>query len=204
MSNYINKIIYINLDKRSDRLQEIQNELQNYNLINNSERFSAIYHSMGIVGCGRSHLSVLKIAKERKYKNILILEDDFYFTVSKDEFEKNLNLFFESNIDYDVCMLSYNLIKYEELPEYSFLLKVLDAQTASGYIINEKYYDVLIELYEEAMPLLENTQMHWIYANDQIWKKKQITDKWFCFKTRLGKQRDGFSDNANSFMNYDC
>ena len=54
------------------------------------------------------------------------------------------------------------------------------------------------------MPLLESTKMHWIYANDQIWKKKQITDKWYCFKTRLGKQRSGFSDNANSFMNYDC
>jgi GR25 family glycosyltransferase involved in LPS biosynthesis len=181
MSKYINKIIYINLDKRSDRLNEIQNELQNFNLIKISERYSAIYHSMGIVGCGQSHLSVIKIAKERKYENILILEDDFYFTVSKDEFEKNLNLFFESNIDYDVCMLSYNLIKYEELPEYPFLLKVLDAQTASGYIINEKYYDVLIKLYEEAMPLLESTKMHWIYANDQIWKKKQITDKWYCF-----------------------
>lgn len=93
MSENIDKIIYINLDKRIDKLEEINNELKNYNLYDKAERFSAVYHSSGTVGCGKSHLSVLKMAKERKYKNILILEDDFYFVVSKDELECNLRLF---------------------------------------------------------------------------------------------------------------
>ena len=203
MSENIDKIIYVNLDKRSDRLEEISNELKRYNLYDKAERFSAIYHPSGTVGCGKSHLNILKMAKEKKYKNILILEDDFYFVVSKDEFESNLRLFFENVKKFDVCMFSYNLKKSEPC-EYSFLLKVVEGQTSSGYLVNENYYDSLINLYEEAIPLLESTGIHWIYANDQIWKKLQMIDTWYCFRNRLGKQRDGFSDISQTYTNYDC
>lgn len=204
MSENIERIIYINLDKRKDRLEEINNEIKNFDLEDKTERFPAIYHSSGIVGCGNSHLNVLKLARDRKYKNILILEDDFYFVVSKEEFESNLKLFFDNVKDYDVCMISYYANRTEEVKEYPFLLKVVEAQTASGYLVNERYYDSLIELYEKAMPLLESTGRHWIYANDQIWKQLQVVDKWYCFKTRLGKQRAGFSDNSQNYCEYDC
>ncbi len=92
MSNYIDKIIYINLSKRDDRREQIENELNNFQL--NYERFEAISTpDFGIYGCGLSHLSVLKMAKDRNYKNILILEDDFQFLVSKEVFEDNLKIF---------------------------------------------------------------------------------------------------------------
>ena len=93
---------------------------------------------------------------------------------------------------------------YEDCSEYPFLKKVKDAQTASAYIVNEKYYDKLIELYEWAMPLLDTTGSHWIYANDQVWKKLQPNDKWYCFTERIGIQSDGFSDNANCYQTYNC
>ena len=204
MNNNIEKIFYINLDKRPDRLEQIKDEIFKFGLQDKTERFTAIYDSVGIVGCSKSHLSVLKISKERGYKNVLILEDDFYFVVSKGEFENNLKLFFDNIKDFDVCMISYNLNKSEEVIEHPFLLKILDGQTASGYIVNERYYDTLINLYEESIPLLEQTGKHWIYANDQIWKQLQVKDTWYCLKTRIGKQRCGFSDNANSYTNYDC
>lgn len=41
--------------------------------------------------------------------------------------------------------------------------------------------------------------MHWIYANDQIWKQFQETDHWFYFIKRIG-----YSDHAKSFVNYEC
>ena len=77
-------------------------------------------------------------------------------------------------------MLSYNLIRHEST-SYNFIVKALDVQTASGYIVNKKYYNKLIDLYEIAMPLLEQTRAHWIYANDQIWKQLQEKGKWFYF-----------------------
>ena len=62
----------------------------------------------------------------------------------------------------------------------------------------------MIELYEHAAPLLESTREHWNYANDQIWKKLQPTNEWYCFTKRCGKQRDGYSDNSETFRSYDC
>jgi GR25 family glycosyltransferase involved in LPS biosynthesis len=200
MSKFIDKIIYINLNKRVDRRELIEKELSNYNL--DYERFEAIECTdFGIYGCGLSHLSVLKIAKERNYKNILILEDDFEFIVTKEVFEQNLTEFFESNIDYNVCMLSYNLNEFLEI-DNSVVNKILFSQTASGYIVNSNYYNVLIELYEWAMPLLMSTRQHWIYANDIVWEKYQRNDNWVYFKNRIGKQRAGFSDNSNNYSDY--
>ena len=192
--------MYINLNKRTDRKKTIENQLNNFDL--DYERFEAIETpDFGIVGCGLSHLHVLKIARERGYKNILILEDDFTFLVSKEDFEKQLSIFFNTKIEYNVCMISYFLLDSQKT-QYEFLLKVIDAQTASGYIVNENYYDKLIELYEFAIPKLIQTKEHWIYANDQIWKKYQRTDNWFCFTNRIGKQSDGFSDTSQRYENY--
>jgi GR25 family glycosyltransferase involved in LPS biosynthesis len=201
MSHNINKIIYINLKKRTDRKIQIETELNNFDL--SYERFEAIETNNGIVGCGFSHLNVLKLARDNGYENILILEDDFTFLVSKEEFERQLTDFFNLQINYDVCMLSYNLIRHITTP-YNCILKVLEVQTASGYIVNKKYYSKLIDLYEVAIPLLEQTGQHWIYANDQIWKQYQEKDNWYCFSTRIGKQISGYSDTGNCYYDYNC
>ena len=204
MSDNIDRIIYINLDYREDRKDEIESEIEKMNLTEKTERFRGIrVVDQGILGCTKSHLAVLKLAKERGYKNVLILEDDFEFIVSKEEFERELSTFFESGIDYDVCMLSY-LLTQEEEPESNDqnVKRVIEAQTASGYLVNAKYYDTIIELYEWAWPLLENTKAHWLYANDQCWKTLQKKDNWYYFANRLGKQRASYSDNSMTYMDY--
>ena len=200
MSENIEKIIYINLQRRSDRREEIEEELEKMNLTEKSERFNAIPHTLGTIGCGQSHLAVLKLAKERNYKNILILEDDFTFLVSKTVLEDQLTQFFDSKIPYDVCMISHNVLQSEELPNNTLLARILEGQTASGYIVAQHYYDTLIKLLEWANPILEQTGQHWIYAVDQVWKPLQKTDIYYYFKLRLGKQRDSWSDIGKSFV----
>lgn len=201
MSNNIDKIIYINLERRRDRKEQIEAELDRFNL--SYERFNAIDYS-SIVGCSKSHLEVLRLAKIRGYKNILILEDDFIFLVSKETFEQELDMFFKSGLDFDVCMISYSLLEDEEVPNFNHVRRVLNARTASGYIVNQSYYDKLIEIYEWAIPLLEQTGSHWLYANDTSWEPLQRRDKWYYFINRIGKQKEGWSDNSNCFMKYDC
>jgi hypothetical protein len=204
MSQNINKIFYINLDKREDRKDEIESELKNYDLFNISERIQAIETpGQGILGCTMSHLNAVKLAKERCYNNILILEDDFQFTISKEEFENQLQTFFENQIPYNICMISYN-IQRSEPTEYPFLTKVVEAQTASGYIVHHSFYDKMIELYEWAIPLLRDTKQHWHYANDQCWKRLQPESHWYCLTTRCGRQRPGYSDNSEQFQDHDC
>lgn len=207
MTSNIDKIIYINLEHRLDRKDQIETELNKLGL--NYERYNAIYNKgNGSLGCALSHLNVLKLAKERKYKNILILEDDFTFLVDKSTLEDNLFKFYNSPIssNFDVCMLGYNLIKYNKLPESlgSFMYKILEAQTASAYIVNQHYYDKLISLFEYASQQLSLTGIHWLYAIDQIWKPLQLTDNWYCFNPRIGLQRASYSDNTEKWENYNC
>lgn len=204
MSKNIDKIFYINLDKREDRKEEIETELINYCLIQNAERIEAIpTPGQGILGCTMSHLNAIKLARERKYKNVLILEDDFQFTISKEELENQLRMLFEEGPEFDICMISYNIQR--DIPtEYPFLQKVLEAQTASGYIVNESFYNKIIGLYEWAIPLLEQTREHWNYANDQCWKLLQPEANWYAFTSRCGKQRPSYSDNSEQFQDHNC
>jgi len=200
------KVFYINLDRRPDRRAHIEHQLEQMGF-DSYERFPAIDRpGQGIVGCGYSHLAVLKLARERNYPNVLIFEDDFTFVVSPEQFSETITAFFESPVgqDYDVCMLGYNLRDYDLCPDTPFMTRVRYAQTASGYLVHSRYYDALIELYEHAIPLLEKTGQHWVYANDVVWKSLQAKDRWFCFTQRFGRQIDGFSDNANCYMKYDC
>jgi len=204
MSQHIPKIFYINLDKRTDRRQEIEQELQQFNLLDKAERFQAFYTpDQGILGCTQSHLAVIKLAKERNYPQVLILEDDFYFIISKDEFENELNQFFNNNITFDVCMISYHL-QQSQPTHYPFIQKVIEGQTASGYIVHNSFYDKIIDLYEEAIPLLQQTGEHWNYANDQVWKRLQPNANWYALTSRCGRQRPGFSDNSGQYQEQEC
>lgn len=189
MSNLIDKVIYINLDKHVEKRNLIENQLKYFNL--DFERFPGVnVPDAGFIGCAKSHLEVLKLARERNYKNVLIVEDDLVFTVSKEEFEDNISKLFTNVPDFDVCMLSYNLQRGDIYIEHPFLLKNIEAQTASAYLVNNSQYDELINLYEGSCALLEKTHQHWIYQNDMIWKPLQMKNKWYCFTMRLGKQND--------------
>ena len=194
----IDKIIYINLDHRIDRKKEIENELLKKNL-NNYERFPAIKHTIGGLGCSKSHLAVIKIAKERGYKNILVLEDDFEFIVDKKEFDTNINKLLQ--VSFDVCLLAYNTPNLYD-SEYPFLYKIKDAQTASAYIVNYHYYDTLINRWEYAVKMFEETGDEPKYTCDQSWKELQEKDNWYCFKTRIGKQRKSYSDIQKGVVEY--
>lgn len=208
MSKYIDHILYINLDYRTDRREQIEGELVRMDLVEKSERFPATYvKEQGILGCTISHLSAIQLAKQRGYKNVLILEDDFQFLLEKEMIESRLEAFFRSRLgkNYDVCMLSFGLSKPsgEPMEECPIIKRVVEAQNAAAYIVQEKYYDVIIELYEKVIPLLESTKAHWIYANDQAWKILQEKDRWYHFTERFGKQCAGYSDNSCEFMDYE-
>ena len=44
--------------------------------------------------------------------------------------------------------------------------------------------------------------VQWLYENDISWTKYQLTDNWFYFKTRIGKQRPGIRDNNGTYADY--
>jgi hypothetical protein len=199
----IDGVLWINLDRRTDRRAEMEGVLQDLGLAEKAERFPAIAKSQGILGCGLSHLECLRMARARGWQNVLIFEDDFLPHFRKEEFwirVQDALQTLSSGGGYDVLMLSHNLQRSE--PFGPNLLKVLDGQTASGYIVHRDFYDPLIAIYEDAMPKLDATWRHWEYANDVIWKKLQPTSRWYALKERLGRQRPSHSDNTGGWTDY--
>jgi GR25 family glycosyltransferase involved in LPS biosynthesis len=208
---YIDHIVYINLDHRTDRREHIESQFQQYG-IHTYERFPAWKHDIGIIGCTYSHQAVYKMAKEKGYRNILIFEDDFEFTVSPIQFWTFIQTMFQSNKSWDVCLLSYHAqeiasssscpqrVTTDSNIEYR---RILQASVACGYIVQNHYYDTLIELYNTGIPLLEQTGQHWHYANDQYWKQLQQQDQWYGAFPRIGKQIAGYSDNSKCYMSND-
>lgn len=191
---------YINLDARLDRRQEIESELALIGI--SGERFPAFKTSPGIIGCGQSHSGIVKEAKARGYKNVLVLEDDFTFLVAKEEFWDLLKKALEEAPDYDVIMLGYGIIK--SAPFSESLMKVIEAQAGSAYLVNEKFYDTLISTWDEGTTKLIRTGEHWKYACDQIWKTIQPQANWYAFNKRIGKQRPSMADTGTQpfFANY--
>ena len=200
---FIDKIIYINLDKRTDKRTQTENEIKDLNI--EYIRFPAIENKNGALGCSKSHLEVIRKAKSEGYKNLLVLEDDFEFIVPKSEFFQEIRKLFNPEIEFDVCLLAYNTpnlydcgdAKYDE-----FLYRIKDAQTTSGYIVNSHYYDTLIDTWEKAVTMFEKTDDATKYTCDQSWKPLQVRDKWYCFKRRIGKQRAGYSDIQGGHVDY--
>ena len=209
----IDKIYYINLDYRTDRKEQFENQITTHFkdsiLESRIERFPAIKHEQGLLGCSMSHLEVIKKARQTDAKYILVFEDDFEFLVSREEFLSNLKQLFQqvetetSSLDFKVVMLAYNANNRFEIENNDLLDSTSDVQSCAGYLVNSKYFDELITCWEEGVKMYQETGKDWIYCCDQYWKKLQ-KEKWFLFKTRIGKQRAGFSDCGLKYVDYNC
>lgn len=202
---HIDKIFVINLKDQPERLTQFYDEMEKINIpMDKIERFEGILELH--TGCPKSHLQILKISRERGYKNVLIFEDDFYFTVSEESFKSKLKDFFEiQNIDWKVLMLSYNNVDNEIKPfrDSSVIGITNKCQTASGYLVNSNYFTEVIDCLEYGVLKLTETMSHWLYANDQIWKMLQKDDKWFYMLERCGKQRSCYRVDG-TIVEYDC
>jgi len=121
MEKYVDNVYLINMDKDTERLEKVTKECKKFNI--NFERFCGInplklskkelnkYVSKtcqnicpnGIIGCGVSHMKIYEDAIKNNYKNILVLEDDVYFS---DELYEELNkAMLELPKDYDILYL---------------------------------------------------------------------------------------------------
>jgi glycosyl transferase family 25 len=180
---------YINLERRTDRREDIERELSDKGIT--FERFPAIdYPSQGHIGCSLSHIAVLRLARERNYDSVMIFEDDFEFLVSKEEWEQLVKRIPTS---YDVIMMSYNSYGSENHDET--FDRALNVQTTSGYIVHSRFYETLINRWQEGVnKFIEHPQEPGNYCCDQYWKPLQAVSEWYIYKNRIGRQRVGFSD----------
>lgn len=208
--NNFDVVYFINLDHRKDRLNHIKNELNKTNINPNKiNRIPGIYiKDFGALGCTKSHClaleSFLKSSINNKY--CIIFEDDFEFNLEQDIINNLINNVFNEidKINFDVLMLSGNMLNSTKT-NYSFLSKIIDAQTTSGYAVSRKFASILLQNFRESLSLLEKKGFKFNpYCIDIYMKKLQPLTKWYCLNPCIGKQIESYSDIENSVVNYEC
>jgi len=204
----IGAVYYINLDHRTDRRSQIEEEMKKMGVPHDKIcRISGLYTpGFGILGCGLSHKKALETFVASNHTYALIFEDDFTLTLDPNYCKFLLEYPFKEKIDFDIIMLSGNVMK-DEATNHLFLRKVIDAQTASAFLIHRKFAPKLIEALSESTKLLENwwkqyNEKKHEYCNDIYWKKLQPIHNWFIFHPKLGIQRESYSDNEEKITKY--
>lgn len=203
----IDKLYYINLDKRKDRLEHLRNNVLPFISIpdEDKQKFVAFDHthfdnvSQRAAGCSLSHLSIWKEAVKEEYDKILIIEDDFEFVESPEIFNSVLETL--QNIDFSICNLSYNNMSSLLPANYEGFFRCNNVQTTSCYVANVKFLNLMIPIVEEATLRLMNKQPYHLNAIDQVWKVFQNRADWIVSK-RLGKQLCSVSDIERTKVNY--
>lgn len=200
----IDKILFINLKFRKDRLKQITNEFNKMGFPQKKlERIDAVSEKYnGHIGCCKSHIKAMDIIIHQKLKYTMVFEDDFVFTVSKQVFDDKINQFLNQyGDDWDIIQLASFYVKTEDT-NIDDIKKVKRASTSSAYIINLKFAKTLRANLKESLKQMENEMREFNrknnnvlkkkretkYALDQNWYSLQRTSEWYLFKPYLGKQ----------------
>lgn len=198
--NFVDKIVFINLEKRQDRLAEITDELKVLSApADKIVHFKAIEEKEGAIGCAKSHLCVLNMAEKNNWKNVLILEDDMVF--QRDEASiKRFNLFLDelTQINWDVGFLSASYFTIKKVKEVIY--KVELAYLANSYLVNQHYYKKLMGNFSEAIERMENGESRHRAGLDSNWMKLMKKDSWYGVYPCVGHQSPGMSDIENVNM----
>ena len=157
INDLISHVIYINLDKRDDRKKHIEKELGIFNP-EKVTRLPAVVDSHPITGCAKSHYNALCLARDNKYPNVLIVEDDACWNNVQDSYPILERLIKEP---YDGIALGIMGDKFDKQT-----LRVHGGFTTHGYIVKEPFYQKYIELYEKVLNENKNDNLKGpIYSN---------------------------------------
>jgi glycosyl transferase family 25 len=195
MFDFIDKVVYINLEHRTDRRISIETELAKYFPHWKISRFDAIRNEKGYIGCTMSHIGVLELAISRGWKNCLIVEDDAIWSNFAEGY-----LLLEKLIKqpYDVITFGTTFTSFDRNT-----YKLHSGQTTTAYLINSHYYQTLLDNVKKGLTNLVETDVVQQYAIDVYWKRLQAKDNWYCVMPVLMIQKDGYSDIEKTHTDYD-
>lgn len=183
----------INLDERKDRWELCDNEFYKINYY--AERFPAIKHEQGKIGCYLSHLEVLKKAQE-KNQNVLIMEDDV-------EFDEDCRTFLEKaldelcDLDFDMAYFGGNILRpfFQASKHWA---RLSHCQSTHCYSVNKKFLPIVIN-FLESNPTAKNG-----LCLDQLYADYLIPNcRAYIIVPMIARQRSDFSTIENREMNYD-
>jgi len=201
-------VYYINLNHRTDRLLQINDELSKTNISKDKiNRIEAIYNpKSGALGCSKSHIIALETFIESGKDNCIILEDDFEFCLELSQVHELLNNFFNTIKSFDVLMLGGNNYMSSDT-NYPFIKKAQYVINTSSYCVAKEFAPILLYNFKEGASKLEhivNTNSDDNHSNriDMYWLRLQYSNNWFIINPKIGKQRLSYSDVEQIVRDY--
>lgn len=209
---FFDAIFLINLDERTDRLQESLQEFRKFNIqLNNFYRFPAfkfnIKHPMaGRAGCFSSHRAILQLAKDEMLRNVLVLEDDFCFVTDPiPTLIKCIN--FLSQNPWHLFYLGQTTTSEIVQKPLEFIqdgiLRLRGGLATHAICYNSSIYDILLNEIPEPEGII-NWLIRQESADGYILRHIQPKEEFKCYTTdpMLCIQRPSFSNIDNKFANY--
>ena len=199
MWEFIDKIVYINLDNRQDRRDIMKSFFEKGQIPEDKiVRFSAIKRNNVALGCLESHAQILRMAKEQGWKNVLILEDDLQWSNLESQYSELEAL---TNRPWDVILLC------GWYQEYNFP-RIFKSINTGAYLVNGSYYDKFLENRNSAIKSMIAQLNSGIlkifdkrsYAADVSWNSLMKQDNWFGLYPCICSQVDGYSDNTGRIV----
>jgi len=193
MFEFIEKVVYINLEHRTDRRQEIESELSIFPS-EKIQRFNAIKENFGALGCTKSHIAVLEMAILEGWSNYLVIEDDGMWSNFDTSYPILESL---SKNPYDVIVLGAVVPVYDKLT-----YKLQKSQTTTSFLVNKHYYKTLLQNFKDGAHGLTLTKLPPMYALDMYWQRIQARDNWYLVAPSLVVQRPSYSDIEKKHVDY--
>lgn len=148
-------IYVINLKHRTDRKEEILNDLKDTTTFN-IKFFEAIKNEKGWIGCGLSHLSLIKYAQDNNFPYIIVAEDDFLFKINDAKVKEVISLLTSNLNDWEIfngspsfwdkrnCISQLNFYNFTNPELKDKFLKVDWGQSTSFMIYNRNSYTKIL------------------------------------------------------------
>lgn len=197
----IDRVYFINMDHRTDRLDDIMEELERVGVPPAKiKRIPGVKDKYPALGCSKAHLEALLDCKTNGYRTCIVLEDDFVFKDEKPGVWSQLNWLVASHVEWDMILLARNANLWEHT-NFDPLVRIVAAQTTGGYMVHANFLDVLIDNVRNGIAELDKGYDPDLCI-DQYWKLIQKQNKWYTFHPRMGHQRNSFSDIQNTVTDY--
>jgi len=196
--DFFDEIWCINLDHRTDRWEKVQKEFDSVGLLSRVQRFSAIKHSDGRIGIIKSNLALMKMAKEKNLKNILIFEDDVHFI--NDSIGTLTNALEQiGTLKWSTIYLGANTHTKLEIITHSKpnILQLKNAFAAHSIAYNNNVFNIFINKYE-GLEIIEYNDIL------DVWLANSIQKKNLCLVLNpiITTQYESYSDIEKRDVNY--
>lgn len=192
-------VFYINLESREDRDRETRTELDLIGL-RNYQRFDAISHQSGVLGCALSHSQLLE-SLDNVRGPVMICEDDIEFLASQEQLEEILDEFLQDD-RLDVLCIAHNN-RSKPMPVGRLLAIVHRTKTTSCYVVKEKARGLLLKNFRGSVKGLDRGGSEAKFAPDVFWRRLQLWRLFFAIpRERVARQRASFSDIRGRWVGY--